>query len=98
MHHAETGPPPIPGLPWPLNKAVSDTFDYLLVLRSGMVIQFAAAEDTEWFGLKTPGWITLKGAKILHPQIAADREFNFARGMVVRIADIMAAVDAPYGS
>jgi hypothetical protein len=82
----------VTGLPGPLDRALSDKpFSYLVVLRNGLVIEFeGASQDTE------PAWITLLKPKIVHPQI--DSSFNFARGISVRISDIVAAADASHGS
>lgn len=87
------------GLPWPLANAVVDPFPfgYAVGLRGGVVVYFERAS----MRMESPDFITLKGIKA-HSVRPADQDmprlFSFDHGLTVRIADIMWAADAPYGS
>jgi hypothetical protein len=78
-----------------LVKACLDYFDYALRLKSGEVIRFT---DAEWRG---NGWLTLNGVdpdedfRSPHRQ---DLPFPAARGVDVRLDDILWVMDAPCGS
>lgn len=87
------------GWPWPLAKACVDYFHYALGLRDGTVIYFTkatASDDGLWVTLApenlqlTPAWPTTIRAVI--------GSYNFERGLVVRVADIVWCADAPFGS
>lgn len=96
MSDSPTNPklPRIDGLPWPLNKALSDSpFEYLVMLRNGAVV---VCEGAKQANDDESGWITLFNAKVIYPVI--ESPFNFERGLCVRIIDIVAAADAPHGS
>jgi len=78
-----------------LAKACLDDFDYALRLKSGEVIRFACAE---WHG---NGWLTLNGidpAEDFRPPHRQDLPFPAARGVDVRLDDILWVMDAPCGS
>jgi hypothetical protein len=78
---------------WPeiICKAIADQhFEYMLILRNGLVIKFeGAAKSREgWVTLKNPQ--TLEGNKLLN--------CSFERGLEIRVSDIIAIADAPQGS
>ena len=74
-------------VPWPLWKAVHDSFEYRMRLRTGEVLDFMSAEiDGEW--------VTLLGLKVEAQLGCVDAE----RGVVVRISEIAWCVDAPNGT
>lgn len=88
-------PPPYElGAPedWPdvLIKAIGDNpFEYLLVLRNGTVIEFVGARLTS-----RKGWVHLD-----QPSIVENKNVSVSeRGIEIRVADIIAIVDAPRGS
>lgn len=91
--------PDIPGWPWPLQKAVDDDFTYALGLRTGLVIVFETAEPSA-----DHVWVTLRGASLhrfMPPDFSAqefDRRPILDRGITVRVADVVWAIDAPFGS
>lgn len=89
------------GWPQPLIKAVSDSFDYALQLRNGMVIYFESAAPDE-----ADGWVLLKGIRSQYPEGGSEGVSTyrpelvpvFERGVAVRLVDIVWVADAPWGS
>lgn len=78
-----------------LTKACLDDFDYALKLKSGEVIRFTSAE---WHD---NGWLTLSGIdndNDLRPPNRTDLPFPAARGVDIRLEDILWVMDAPCGS
>jgi hypothetical protein len=78
-----------------LVKACLDYFDYALRLKSGEVIRFT---DAAWHG---NGWLTLNGVdpnKDFRSPHRQDLPFPAARGVDVRLDDILWVMDAPCGS
>ena len=73
-----------------LAKAMMDPFDYSLKLTTGEVIRFEEANMTH------PEWLHLSGARE-DSGIGDDGE-RFARGIDVRLSQIVWVKDAPYGS
>jgi hypothetical protein len=91
------------GFPWPLDKAMYDPFTYLVILRNGMVIEFECVLENIDALVAEPDWVTLRGARIIHPanlgnDLDEESQFCFERGLCIRVADIVAVVDAPHGS
>lgn len=79
---------------WPqlspvLNKALIDHFSYAVKLRTGEVLTFSEASygGGEWIHLQEPDTHVVGGISV-----------NTARGVDVRLSDIVWAVDAPGGS
>jgi hypothetical protein len=76
-----------------LAKACSDPFDYALKLRTGEVIRFVEAR------IISSGWIHLD---VMPPDdcqpVGSNLPYPADRGVDVRIADIVWAMDAPEGS
>lgn len=99
---SEIYPGPV-GWPWPLCKALDDEFFYSVGLRDGTVIKFTSARCDD-----TYEWVTLLGIPVDEKGEPCDegympigyRDINAPcpRGIVVRVADIVWAVDAPDGS
>lgn len=79
-----------PGLPAALWKACCDSFDYAIKLRTGEVFRFTDAE------LIDPEWVLISGLD--HYENMFPKEFNFERGLQVRLSDIVWVADAPAGS
>jgi hypothetical protein len=81
------------GYPPALVKSCDDPFDYALGLRNGSVVRFERA---------TPigrHWVHLDGVTEYHPHDQAQAlDYNFERGLDVRVADICWIADAPQGS
>lgn len=83
---------------WPpaLAKATVDPFFYAVGLRGGAIIHFESAElidddHTEW--------VSLRGCpENLRLELDHGHDMTFERGLEVRVADILWAADAPYGS
>ena len=88
------------GIPWPVVKASEDPFDYAVGLRDGSVFFFEhCAIDADY------KFVTLLGVRAhsfppprhgLDPN--RDMQLSFARGVVVRVEDILWAADGPYES
>ena len=87
------------GWPWPLAKAVVEKpFDYAVGLRDGTVIRFQGAKASD-----DMAWVELDGTELQilkagNSPWLEDNNFNFERGLVVRVDDIVWASDAPFGS
>lgn len=95
------------GIPWPVAKASVDPYTYAVGLRDGSVLVFESCEiDAEY------KFVTLLGVSLhsfpplqhgpeapRNTSFVTDlpRPFNFKRGLVVRVEDILWAADAPYG-
>jgi hypothetical protein len=78
-----------------LAKAMVDDFDYLVVLRDGTRVRFGCARwqrGDEWVRLTD-----ITSACDVHGSGLLDYQ-NLERGVQVRLADIVLAVDAPQGS
>ena len=85
------------GWPWPLVKSLSDPYYYTIGLNDGTVIHFTSAKATS-----SPEWVTIdeEGLTVigpLHEQVAAVQKrvgnATFARGLVVRVSEIVWALD-----
>lgn len=87
------------GIPEPLVKASIDPFDYAVGLRDGTVIRFEHCSfDKDHVFVKLRG---IRSHSIAVPVFGPDvfeHNFNFERGLDVRIVDILWAADAPHGS
>jgi hypothetical protein len=84
------------GWPWPLAKATVDAFDYAIGLKDGTVIRFESAEASE-----DMQWVTITPARIdvvVWGSTEPADTFSFARGLVIRVSEIVWACDAPQGS
>lgn len=76
-----------------LCKALGDYFDYALGLRNGQVIRFQEAS------LRSGGkWLHLAGSDEKADLKFFGAEYNFPRGIDIRLSDIMWVADAPEGS
>ena len=88
------------GWPWALVKAINDPFDYALGLRDGTIIFFECATQLG----KNTDWVLLTLSDTHSDSNAYRQSFNYkvgvgkARGIEVRVSDIVWASDAPYGS
>lgn len=92
------------GYPPALAKACWDSFDYALMLRSGMVVYFREATPV------SSAWVTLREVhavmpankfrpdKYPDPTFCRGSESVFPRGLDVRVDDIAWVADAPHGS
>lgn len=75
-----------------LIKAMTDPFDYALRMRSGEVVQF---ESADYIG---GGWVRLT-LHDYHSDVSCEKiAFPAARGVDIRIFDIIWVMDAPRGS
>lgn len=84
----------IPGLPDALAKACVDSFEYMLGLRTGQVIQFGSAEVSQ-----DHKWVHLAPSDFERDDpFMTGIEAPFERGIDVRVEDIVWVADAPYGS
>src|SRR4051812_28660736 len=83
------------GWPWPLAKAVvDDSFQYAIGLKDGTVIRFEGADSSA-----DMEWVTIHGTGLKTSSLGnADGTFNFERGLVIRVSEIVWALDAPSGS
>lgn len=90
------------GIPWPLGKASLDEFDYAVGLRDGTVIQFERCvfdRDHVFAWLKGVRGHSMPVARNSGARSSErDTPFSFDRGLVIRLADVMWAADAPFGS
>ncbi len=80
-------------LPASLIKADCDPFDYVLGLRTGVVIHFHKARISG-------EWVTLYTDRRMCdvPGTVQTLPYPFERGIDVRISDIVWCADAPFGS
>lgn len=86
-----------PRIPADLAKAFGDPFDYMVILRNGMIFYFTeAALAGEWVTLT--GIRAFSGIPLPKGDPLSDSLPNFERGIQVRLADIIAVADAPWGS
>jgi hypothetical protein len=76
--------------PYELRKAADDIFDYMALLRTGELIRFESAE------VGYSDWVRLTGIRSV--EFAEGKRPSFARGLSVRVGDIMWIADAPDGS
>lgn len=91
--------------PW-LAKAAGDPFMYAIGLRTGLTLTFTEAERIDG----APTWVRLRGvAQYTFPfskTIGVDdaplrvheAPYTFARGLEVRLTDILWVADAPFGT
>lgn len=94
------------GIPEALYKASTDPFDYAMGLKNGAVFYFEAVDlgECEVF----QGWVHISNIKsyTLYGNDDWDHQtghgiadqFNFERGMDIRLEDISWVADAPFGS
>ena len=82
------------GWPWPLVKALSDCYDYRIGLRDGSVVHFTSASCTDD---PQPQWVTIEadGLEVTGPlKSQLDESEGYpARGLVVRVSEIVWAID-----
>jgi hypothetical protein len=90
-----------------LAKSVMDEFDYMLRLRTGEVIRYRSADivSEDWIHLCGGMWWPESdlGMSDQVPWNERGKDFNdnaaqFARGIDVRLSDIVWVMDAPYDS
>ena len=90
------------GWPWPLAKATVDSFDYAIGLRDGSIIRFQSARHDghdDWVTIEKDGLEISKAGDSLRGAASPSLgDFNFDRGLVVRVSEIIWATDAPHGS
>lgn len=93
MEENSTGTPKVFQYPWALAKACGDSFTYAAFIRGiGWVeFGFAVALDADWVELREIGKPPTK-------KRSGIKDFTLDRGLCVRVADIVAVADAPYGS
>ena len=86
------------GWPHALIKALTDSFDYALRLRTGELVFFsdAVALNREWVRLEFGNLYGHAPDDINREAIT--NKFPLDRGLEVRVADIVWVADAPYGS
>lgn len=91
--------------PW-LVKATFDPFVYAVGLRNGLTLTFNEAEQmqgsSEWVRLLGVAQFTLPSSNTVGleeaPFVVGAGPYTFARGLEVRLADIVWVADAPFGS
>jgi hypothetical protein len=82
------------GIPYDLDKACGDPFEYAVGLRNGQIFYF---EEAIIYG----AWVRLKGVKSNSVPMPRDEDlqrFTFDRGIQIRLSEIAWVADAPYGS
>ncbi len=90
-----------PALPTTLKKACGDHWDYAIGLRSGLVIRFNEAtphENGTWLKLVCNDGDDFGVYASLRDMLEGKLLWQPERGIDVQVADIMWAVDAPFGS
>lgn len=83
-----------------LMKACGDDFDYAMGLRDGTIFRFESAEICgDWVHLDAIMEFALPNRpEAVHTTPELPAQWNFERGVDVRISDIVWCVDAPQGS
>lgn len=82
-----------------IDKSLHDFFTYVLQLRTGIIIQYSEAslsDDRQWLHLEEA--TILKSHLSIWSHLYESKSKEFARGMDVRISDIVWAADCPEGS
>jgi hypothetical protein len=72
-----------------LRKACNDSFQYALQLRDGTVFEFEEADPID------DEWVRISGISMAPNTF---HKFTFARGLDVRVSEIVWVADAPHGS